>query len=46
MAMENQFAKNFLASLLQTAGTADKVLPPDVTDSGTLTGPTATEGKK
>jgi hypothetical protein len=44
--MENRIEKFFFARLLQTPRTADKVFPPDVTDSGTLIGPTATKGKK
>jgi len=32
IAIETEIGKIFFAGLLQTAGTADKVLPPDVTD--------------
>jgi len=32
IAVKTEIGKIFFAGLLQTAGTADKVLPPDVTD--------------
>jgi hypothetical protein len=46
LAIETWFGKKNSSRLLQTAGTADKVLPPDVTDSGTLNGADSDERKK